>query len=75
MPVATRACFYLECAHFVHRCNKGLWPAWMKLNLPLFRSSGPLHNKPVTGAKRTHVLQRAAGKLFYQWAEVSERSD
>lgn len=24
-----------------------------------------------TGIRRTHLLQRAAGKLFYQWAEVN----
>lgn len=62
---------FLECAHFVHQCNKGHWPAWMKLNFPLFRPSMPLNNRSTsTGLRRTHLLQRSAGKLFYQWAEV-----
>ena len=61
----------LECAHFVHQCNKGHWPAWMKLNFPMFRPSMPLNNRTASsGLRRTHVLQRSAGKLFYQWAEV-----
>ncbi|VDK20530.1 unnamed protein product [Taenia asiatica] len=34
-PVLARACLLLECAFFVHRCNRGEWPAWMKINLPL----------------------------------------
>ena len=32
-----RACMFLECAHFVSKCNRGEWPNWMKLNLPGFR--------------------------------------
>lgn len=70
-PVVSRAALYLECAHFVHRCNKGQWPTWMKLNLPVFRPSGPLANRGTpSGLHRTHILQRAAGKLFFQWAEA-----
>lgn len=70
-PVVARAAFIMECAYFVHCCNKGQWPAWMKLNFPIFRPSGPLPNRGApTGQKRTHMLQRAAGKMFYQWAEV-----
>ncbi|EEC09386.1 hypothetical protein IscW_ISCW007182, partial [Ixodes scapularis] len=70
-PVVSRAALYLECAHFVHRCNRGQWPTWMKLNLPVFRPSGPLANRGTpSGMHRTHILQRAAGKLFFQWAEV-----
>ncbi|KAM7539779.1 hypothetical protein Aperf_G00000028389 [Anoplocephala perfoliata] len=34
-PVLARACLLLECAYFVNRCNRGEWPAWMKMNLPL----------------------------------------
>ncbi|XP_034937651.1 protein unc-80 homolog isoform X5 [Chelonus insularis] len=70
-PVVARACIILECAHLVHQCNKGHWPTWMKINLPIFRPSIPLsgRNHPI-GLRRTHVLQRAAGKLFYQWAEA-----
>jgi protein unc-80 len=39
-PVVARAAFYLECAYFVHRCNRGYWPSWMRLNFNLFRPSG-----------------------------------
>ena len=30
-PVLARAAFLLECCHFVHRCNRGQWPGWMKM--------------------------------------------
>ncbi|XP_043466068.1 protein unc-80 homolog isoform X3 [Leptopilina heterotoma] len=70
-PIVARATMFLECAHFVHQCNKGHWPVWMKLNFPLFRPSMPLNNRSSsTGLRRTHLLQRSAGKLFYQWAEA-----
>ncbi|XP_026300000.1 protein unc-80 homolog isoform X11 [Apis mellifera] len=68
-PVVARASLILECAHFVHMCNKGQWPTWMKMNLPMFRSSVPINNRS-TPVSRIHVLQRTAGKLFYQWAEA-----
>ncbi|KAG7191052.1 hypothetical protein KM043_007098 [Ampulex compressa] len=70
-PVVARACLILECAHLVHQCNKGHWPTWMKLNFPMFRPSVPLNNRNASSAlSRIHVLQRTAGKLFYQWAEA-----
>ncbi|XP_064455968.1 protein unc-80 homolog isoform X2 [Ornithodoros turicata] len=70
-PVVSRAALYLECAQFVHRCNRGHWPTWMKLNLPVFRPSGPLANRGTpSGMHRTHILQRAAGRMFFQWAEA-----
>ncbi|XP_014212230.1 protein unc-80 homolog [Copidosoma floridanum] len=70
-PVVARAAVLLECAHFVHQCNKGQWPVWMRLNFPMFRSSVSVNNRSYpTGLRRTYVLQRAAGKLFYQWAEA-----
>ncbi|XP_046741954.1 protein unc-80 homolog isoform X2 [Diprion similis] len=70
-PVVARAALILECAHLVHQCNKGHWPTWMKLNFPIFRPSVPLNSRNApTGLRRTHVLQRSAGKLFYQWAEA-----
>ncbi|XP_066154738.1 protein unc-80 homolog isoform X3 [Euwallacea fornicatus] len=70
--VVARAAFLLECAYFVHCCNKGQWPTAMKHQFPMFRPSGPL---PARGAchggnRRSHVMQRAAGKMFHQWAEV-----
>ncbi|XP_035727928.1 protein unc-80 homolog isoform X9 [Vespa mandarinia] len=70
-PVVARACLILECAHLVHQCNKGHWPTWMKLNFPMFRPSVPINNRNASSAlRRIHVLQRTAGKLFYQWAEA-----
>uniref|UniRef100_T1IVG6 Uncharacterized protein n=1 Tax=Strigamia maritima TaxID=126957 RepID=T1IVG6_STRMM len=70
-PVIARAALLLECAYFVHRCNRGQWPSWMKLNLPMFRLSGPLSNRGTpSGLRRTHILQRSAGRMFYQWAEA-----
>ncbi|XP_024080721.1 protein unc-80 homolog [Cimex lectularius] len=71
-PVVSRAAFILECAHFVHLCNKGQWPSWLKHNFPMFRPSGPPapSRSSNTNTRRSHVLQRAAGSMFYQWAEV-----
>ncbi|GIX99042.1 protein unc-80 homolog [Caerostris extrusa] len=69
-PVVARAALYFECAHFVHRCNKGCWPIWMRNNLPIIRSSNP-HSNRITHAdlRRTDAFQKASGKMFYQWAE------
>ncbi|KAK6643812.1 hypothetical protein RUM43_000075 [Polyplax serrata] len=70
-PVVSRAALLLECAFFVHNCNKGQWPTWMKLNFPVFRPSMPLQTRGTnSGTRRTHILQRSSGKLFYQWAEA-----
>ncbi|XP_042889771.1 protein unc-80 homolog isoform X4 [Penaeus japonicus] len=69
-PVVARASFLMEVCHFVHRCNRGAWPTWMKMSLPMYRPSGPLARTPPSGARRTHILQRAAGRMFYQWAEA-----
>ncbi|KAK0169585.1 hypothetical protein PV327_011486, partial [Microctonus hyperodae] len=70
-PVVARACLLLECAHLVHQCNKGQWPAWMKISLPMYRPSVPMGSRNAPNSiRRTHVLQRAAGKLFHQWAEA-----
>lgn len=68
-PIVARAAILLECAHFVHLCNRGQWPSWMKQNIPSFRPSGPaLGNRTslAAGARRIHILQRAAGKMFHQ---------
>ncbi|XP_074595949.1 unc80, NALCN channel complex subunit [Brevipalpus obovatus] len=71
-PVIARASFFLECAHFVHRCSKGMWPSWMKLNFPMFRPSGPF--KSGSGScirgRASQVLHRNAGRMFYLWAEA-----
>lgn len=70
--VVARAALLLECSYFVHCCNKGQWPTWMKLSFPMFRPSGPLPVRPGANSatRRSHVMQRTAGKMFYQWAEV-----
>ena len=73
-PVVARAGVLLECAHFIHRCNRGDWPSWMKHNLPSFRHNvHALQNRgQPSGYRRNLVMQRAAGRLFYSWAEVRE---
>ncbi|XP_071051603.1 protein unc-80 homolog isoform X3 [Onthophagus taurus] len=69
--VVARAAVLLECSYFVHCCNKGQWPSWMKLSFPIFRPSGPLPARSASaGLRRIHIMQRAAGKMFHQWAEV-----
>lgn len=62
----------LECAHFIHRCNRGDWPSWMKHNLPSFRHNvNALQNRgQPSGYRRNLLIQRMAGRLFYTWAEV-----
>ena len=64
----------LECAHFIHLCNRGLWPSWMKQTLPNFRPSGSLSANRASivsgGLRRVQFLQRNAGKMFYGWAET-----
>nr|CAH7758097.1 unnamed protein product [Callosobruchus chinensis] len=69
--VVARAALFLECAFFVHCCNKGQWPSWMKMSFPVFRPSGPLpHRGNNPGMRRSHILQSTAGKMFHQWAEA-----
>lgn len=41
-PVLARAAFLIECSHFVHRCNRGQWPSWMRINFNFFRPSANL---------------------------------
>ena len=56
----------LEVAHLVHRCNKGQWPAWIRL---------PVGPRPsmTRGPKRAgHLIQRDAATKFHSWAEVTE---
>ncbi|KAK4295652.1 hypothetical protein Pmani_031795 [Petrolisthes manimaculis] len=69
-PVVARAAFLMEVAHFVHRCNHGAWPAWIKMSLPMYRPSVPHGRVPPAGVRRMNILQRAAGRMFYQWAEA-----
>ncbi|CAH1135888.1 unnamed protein product [Ceutorhynchus assimilis] len=71
--IVARAAVLLECAYFVHCCNKGQWPSSLKLAFPMFRPSGPLPSRGASHtstSRRSHIMQRAAGKQFHQWAEV-----
>ncbi|KAI1307248.1 Protein unc-80 -like protein [Halotydeus destructor] len=71
-PLAARAAFYLEVAHFIHSCNRGHWPSWMKLNVPLFRPSmtGKGMSTNARGGVLSHTIHRSAGRMFYMWAEA-----
>ena len=69
-PIAARAAFLFEVANFVHACNRGHWPSWMKFNVPLFRAS--MSGKSVSqsrGGALHHSIHRSAGRMFYMWAE------
>lgn len=69
----TRAALLLECAHYVQKANNNQWASWIKQNLTSFRPSGPNIGTRIpsaSGTRRTHILQRAAGKMFFQWGEV-----
>uniref|UniRef100_A0A914WE92 Protein unc-80 homolog n=1 Tax=Plectus sambesii TaxID=2011161 RepID=A0A914WE92_9BILA len=74
-PVLARAAILLECAHFVHRCNKGQWPDWIRSSAPTGRQLsqvglGALGNRGTPSAtRRMHLIQRSAGRMFYQWGE------
>ncbi|CAH1139308.1 unnamed protein product [Phyllotreta striolata] len=70
--IVAKATLLLECAYFVHCCNKNQWPSWIKCGIPLNRQSGPLPARAshLADLRRSYVNQRAAGKLFYQWAEI-----
>ena len=77
-PVIARACYLLECAHFVHQCNRGQWPSWIKMNLPgpnrPSRMAGPMtpaqQQQMSAQTRRTQVLQLQAAKMFHAWAEM-----
>lgn len=71
-PVVARASFLVECCHFVHKCNRGMWPSWMRMNFNFFRPSmGPRSgSQTVIKSRASTTLQKAAGKAFYQWGEL-----
>lgn len=57
----------------MQKANNNQWSSWIKQNLTSFRPSGPNIGARIpsaSGVRRTHILQRAAGKMFYQWGEV-----
>ncbi|VDM36880.1 unnamed protein product, partial [Toxocara canis] len=72
-PILGRAALILEYAHFVHRCNKGDWPEWIRSStsrqLSVMGYGGALGNRGTPSAtRRMHMMQRAAGRCFYHWA-------
>lgn len=80
-PIVVRAAIYLECANFVHRCNRGQWPSWMRMNVSMHRSSnaGVLQSsgskfRKSSSIQRTarsnNLMYRSAGRAFYSWAEA-----
>lgn len=73
-PVIARAAFLIECCHFVHRCNRGQWPIWMRMNFNFFRPSGTgmgaRSSQTVIKNRASTTLQRSAGRAFYQWGEL-----
>lgn len=82
-PIAIRVAIFLECANFVHRCNRGQWPSWMRMNVTqqhrssnvgLMQSSGGPKLRKSSSIQRTArnntIMYRAAGRAFYAWAEA-----
>ncbi|XP_062817249.1 protein unc-80 homolog isoform X9 [Anolis carolinensis] len=70
-PVVARAALFLECARFVHRCNRGNWPEWMKGHHVNITKKGLSRGRsPIVGNKRNQKLQWNAAKLFYQWGDA-----
>lgn len=72
-PVVARASLFLECARFVHRCNRGNWPEWMKGHHVNITKRGLSRGRsPIVGNKRNQKLQWNAAKHFCQWGDVSD---
>ncbi|KRZ42453.1 Protein unc-80 [Trichinella pseudospiralis] len=69
-PVISRAAVLVECAYFVHRCNRGYWPEWIRMGQPSksFTSGAPLGRGTPSVLRGTNLLQKNAGKMFYHWA-------
>lgn len=69
----------LECAQFVFRCNRGDWPEWIRtstsnqsrnmgLSTHITASGSGGGHRVAGGSKRAFLIQRAAGRNFYEWA-------
>ncbi|XP_029696079.1 protein unc-80 homolog isoform X9 [Takifugu rubripes] len=70
-PVVARASLFLECARFVHRCNRGNWPEWMKGHHVNITKRGLSRGRsPIVGNKRNQKLQWNAAKHFCQWGDA-----
>ncbi|VDK78150.1 unnamed protein product [Litomosoides sigmodontis] len=78
-PVLARASLLLECAFFVHRCNRGDWPEWIRSNsvcqLNAFVVGNTFGSRGTPSAtRRIHMMQRAAARGFYDWGcQLGER--
>ncbi|XP_077450247.1 protein unc-80 homolog isoform X24 [Stigmatopora argus] len=70
-PIVARASLFLECARFVHRCNRGNWPEWMKGHHVNITKRGLSRGRsPIVGNKRNQKLQWNAAKHFCQWGDA-----
>lgn len=75
-PVLGRAVLLLECAHFIHRCNRNDWPEWVRSNFAQNRAmsgvttttGGGITRSVQGGSRKVFLMQRAAGRSFYDWA-------
>ncbi|XP_066269985.1 protein unc-80 homolog isoform X2 [Branchiostoma lanceolatum] len=67
-PVVARAAVLLECAHFVHLCNRGDWPGWMRVMRNTLRRRTT--NREVGGGTAHVDIQQSAAHLFFQWGEA-----
>ncbi|XP_076183174.1 unc80, NALCN channel complex subunit isoform X2 [Ptiloglossa arizonensis] len=77
-PVVARTCLLLECAHFVHQCNKGQWPTWMKLSEShgMQRTAGKLFYQwaEAIGARLEELLAEDKQNVNQVIAMVSDES-
>uniref|UniRef100_A0AAV2L6A9 Protein unc-80 homolog n=1 Tax=Knipowitschia caucasica TaxID=637954 RepID=A0AAV2L6A9_KNICA len=70
-PIVARASLFLECARFVHRCNRGNWPEWMKGHHVNITKKGLSRGRsPIVGNKRNQKLQWNAAKHFCHWGDA-----
>ncbi|XP_048588212.1 protein unc-80 homolog isoform X2 [Nematostella vectensis] len=65
-PVVARAALLLECAYFVHRCNRGEWPMWLRANQSGFAQKRA-KTFSLTTPKRNLEAMHEAGVLFHKW--------
>ncbi|TDG96326.1 hypothetical protein EPR50_G00238960 [Perca flavescens] len=71
-PVVARPPSFSNVPGFVHRCNRGNWPEWMKgHHVNITREACPGADHLLWGNKRNQKLQWNAAKHFCQWGDVS----
>ena len=69
----TRACYLLECAQYVHQCNRGQWPAWLKMNLHSTRSNRASSTTPATGSTAGGLNQQQQDPTEVQKQRMQQR--